>query len=590
MENFSKFVQDPTLSEAVVAKSKRGTPIIYTGGYNMVFRLEQAGEKWAYRIWFAPMGDMKFRYEKISELLTKNDLPFFAKFLYEENAILISGILSDVVRMEWVEGQLLKDYLEEIILDGQKLKTLARKFLDLAKTLHEKKISHGDLQEKNIIVTEAGELMLIDYDSICIPDFEGGTQFIAGQEGYQHPSRFTIGEATVSADYFSELIIFLSLEALSENPDLWHNYKLADTNYLLFTKEDFADLEKAAIYQDLRRLEAPLIDALLDVLVQYLAATSYLELRPFYTQLDSKLLDAQTAQKVVVKEDSDTKTASMIADLMIKIELGQDTTAIKKIFELAEADVALARYELGKLFYRGEFMEANRGEAIRWLRKGEAANHIPSIVELGMIYLQEEEPKLQEKGFDLLRKGAMYEHKEAILASAECLWYGIGTKKNRIKAKTQYLDAIERQAKQAWHKFVLALSHLYFEDYILTIFEPNFFQGFNQDVYQECKTLYKDSFVQPLVILNHHHSTGVPKNYGIVITAKGLLWNNVGKENLPSKIAWSDIRRASIKRQNNRIILNGKEEPAYYPSVGVRDTLYQGLEKLIYEVLDTLNR
>jgi serine/threonine protein kinase len=103
----------------------------------------------------------------------------------------------------------------------------------MCKTLRENKISHGDLQEGNILIDRNGNIKLVDYDSICIPEIEGQKELVTGLNGYQHPSRFKAGKASLKADYFSELVIYLSILALSENSNLWNKYQVKDTSILI---------------------------------------------------------------------------------------------------------------------------------------------------------------------------------------------------------------------------------------------------------------------------------------------------------------------------------------------------------------------
>src|SRR5690606_15045818 len=121
---------------------------------------------------------------------------------------------------------------------------------------------------------------LVDYDSICIPEIEGQKELVTGLKGYQHPSRFKGGKASLKADYFSELVIYLSILALSENSNLWNKYQVKDTQYLLFTETDFEDFENSKIYNDLQKLSNS-IKSLTRILNSYLSEKNYLNLTSF---------------------------------------------------------------------------------------------------------------------------------------------------------------------------------------------------------------------------------------------------------------------------------------------------------------------
>ena len=300
IKNLDLFLKIPELKGAKPRLNSNGIPFAFVGGFNMVFQLIHNAKKWAFRVWHVPMGENKNRYVAISKYLTNSNLPYFADFIYDENSLLINGELTDTIRMEWLDGVLLKDYIEKHLNDKAKLESLANDFLEMTKTLREAKISHGDLQEGNILVDDSGKIRLVDYDSICIPEIEGQKELVTGLKGYQHPSRFKNSKASLKADYFSELIIYISILGIAEKPDLWNKYQIKDTQYLLFTEVDFENFESCEINKDLKGL-SPLIDRLLFVLEQYLSNNDFRELNSFSTYLlPPKIISFKSDKEVVM--------------------------------------------------------------------------------------------------------------------------------------------------------------------------------------------------------------------------------------------------------------------------------------------------
>lgn len=279
VKNSDIFIKIPELNGAVARKKKDGSLFKYVGGFNVVFQLEHQNKKWAFRVWHVPMGEHSERYRKISKYLSEKKLPYFADFIYDEKGILVNGTLYDTIRMEWLEGKLLKEYIDENLSNKNKLNKLAEDFLEMCKALRENKISHGDLQEGNVLIDKKGNIKLVDYDSVCIPAIEGQKELVTGLKGYQHPSRFKGGKASLKADYFSELVVYLSIIALSENNNLWIKYQVKDTQYLLFTENDFDNFENSSIYQDLQKLSNS-VKSLTRILGNYLSKSSYLNLYP----------------------------------------------------------------------------------------------------------------------------------------------------------------------------------------------------------------------------------------------------------------------------------------------------------------------
>lgn len=304
IKNLELFLKVPALKGAKARINKNGNPFVYVGGFNMVFQLTHKSKKWAFRVWHVPMGENEERYLKISKYLTSKKLPYFADFIYDEKGILINGELVDTIRMEWLAGMLLKEYIEKNLENSKLLVLLAENFLKMYQDLRDNKISHGDLQEGNILVTEKGDIKLVDYDSICIPEIEGQKELVTGLKGYQHPTRFKGGKASLKADYFSELIIYISILGIAEKPELWDKYQVKDTQYLLFSETDFDDLENSKIYKDLSGISLK-IDKLIAILIEYLKTAHYTELRPFSLYLKSPQITTFTSDKEVLIQGSE---------------------------------------------------------------------------------------------------------------------------------------------------------------------------------------------------------------------------------------------------------------------------------------------
>ncbi|MCF2494267.1 hypothetical protein [Dyadobacter chenhuakuii] len=306
VKNVDLFLRVFQLSGAKVKLNPNGSPYVFVGGFNMVFQLKHLSTKWALRVWHLPMGNNQERYKTISNYLSNTKLPYFADFIYSENGLLVNGVLLDTIHMEWLDGKLLKNYIEENLNNKQKLTGLSEKFLEMTKELRRNSISHGDLQEGNILIDYSENIRLLDYDSICIPAIVGQKEIVTGLKGYQHPSRFQGSKASLKSDYFSELIIYLSILALIEKPSLWRKYQLSDTQYLLFTEQDFDKFGESKIYSDIKGLSKH-IDVLLMVLSRFLEEASYLNIEPFYNYLTAPKIKTFILDKETVIE-GDTVT------------------------------------------------------------------------------------------------------------------------------------------------------------------------------------------------------------------------------------------------------------------------------------------
>lgn len=269
---------------------QKGSRVIqYSGGYTTVFPFHtKESKKVAVRCWIADIGDAKRRSQEISTFLNALNSPYFCDFKYLDNAILINGSIYPIVVMDWVNGKPLKEYINDNISSLKSiLPNIANNFKNMVEYFHEKNIAHGDLQHGNILVKDDGNLVLVDYDSMFINTLEGMTDAIKGLPGYQHPARNLNQFVNKKLDYFSELIIYLSLIIFADEPSLWQKYY--DTEDLLFSKEDFAKPDSSPLINSLLNSNNNTIVELCQVLKEQLHKIEIDDLQPLEELLISKL-------------------------------------------------------------------------------------------------------------------------------------------------------------------------------------------------------------------------------------------------------------------------------------------------------------
>ena len=154
--------------------------------------------------------------------------------------------------MDWVNGVDLKKYVEKNLTLPYRIKNTAQSFLSMMNYLYNKGISHGDLHHGNIMVKPTGKLVLIDYDGLYIPNIGQYKDTIKGKVGYQHPTLRNANNLKNShLDYFSAIIIYLSLLALAEKPELFKSQKVAGNDEgFLFSPEELKNTN-APIFRQL---------------------------------------------------------------------------------------------------------------------------------------------------------------------------------------------------------------------------------------------------------------------------------------------------------------------------------------------------
>ena len=261
-------------------KTPTNEPLIYTGGFSTVFPIEVSHNNYALRCWNKDIGDSKNRYEKIDDYLKQVRLPYFVDFKYVPEGILINGKKWPITRMEWADGESLRAFIKHNLSDSNIFSVVANEFRKMFETLHVNKISHGDLQNGNILLTRNGanvKIKLIDYDSLFVPALRGESSPTPGLPEYQHPLRSD--KCDEKMDYFSELVIYLSFLSLSEKPELWNQFKDKTEKGLLFSKDDIENPDQSDIFKELENLSSD-VQNLASTLKQFCAKTSIDDLEP----------------------------------------------------------------------------------------------------------------------------------------------------------------------------------------------------------------------------------------------------------------------------------------------------------------------
>lgn len=281
VENKDVLVLDSHAKNGTFERDARGRLIAYTGGFSVVFPYRTtSGEKWAFRCWHSDIKISKKRYETISDAIKKANLSFLCEFQYIDKGINVEGNIYPTTRMRWIDGMTIKDYICQNRNSKDLLIALADNFLKMTQALHSQALAHGDLQHGNILVDRNHQLYLVDYDSFYCPQLKGEADTVTGLADYQHPARISNKSVSEKLDYFSELIIYLSILAIAEAPSLVDKYKVADADRLLFSKEDFVDIKNAPIYKDIYSLGNE-FSRMLAVLEDFLGHGSIDDLVPF---------------------------------------------------------------------------------------------------------------------------------------------------------------------------------------------------------------------------------------------------------------------------------------------------------------------
>lgn len=252
---------DAELRGCKVALNAQGTPLLFSGNFADVYRLEdpQKGSAWAVKCFTRSVAGLRERYHAISAHLAQSRLPFMVEFEYQPAGMRIGSNHFPIVKMRWVDGISLNRFVEQSLDQPGKLDDLQTLWIRLAARLRAARIAHADLQHGNVLLVPRGDhgqlaLRLVDYDGMYVPALAGTKSGEVGHPSFQHPQRLRDEIFGEGVDQFSHLAITCALRCLRvAGAELWRRYDTGDN--LLFTARDFASPRDSALFRELWELD-----------------------------------------------------------------------------------------------------------------------------------------------------------------------------------------------------------------------------------------------------------------------------------------------------------------------------------------------
>lgn len=238
---------DAILQSCQVETTPLGLPKPYSGGFTTTYKLVNSHSSWAVRCFTREISDLQKRYQSIGNFLSSNKCDFLVEANYLQNGIRVNGAFHPIIKMRWLDGEPLNNYLAKTYNQKSTIDKLISEFLNLVTQLESYGIAHGDLQHGNIIVKN-NKLYLIDYDGMYFPDLATLKVNELGHPNFQHPKR-TANDYNKSIDRFSSIVIYTALKALSIAPSLWKKYDNGDN--ILFRGQDYANPLSSPLFKDL---------------------------------------------------------------------------------------------------------------------------------------------------------------------------------------------------------------------------------------------------------------------------------------------------------------------------------------------------
>jgi WD40 repeat protein/regulation of enolase protein 1 (concanavalin A-like superfamily) len=294
-QDYNEAIQDPPNSFAdaelragEVVANALGIPMPRSGNFADVYEVRcPNGSRWAVKCFTREVAGLRERYAEISKYLRQANLPFMVDFQYLEQGMRIRGQWYPILKMQWVEGFVLNEFVRDNLDKKPILNALGQIWLRMARRLREAKLAHCDLQHGNVLFVPGSTanslaVKLIDYDGMCVPSLAGTKSGEVGHPAFQHPERLLTGAYNQEVDRFSLLSIATGLRCLSVGGcALWDKYDNGDN--LLFRQSDLQKPAESPLFQELLAIREPQTQSLVKEL--YNACQKSLDAVPLLTEL-----------------------------------------------------------------------------------------------------------------------------------------------------------------------------------------------------------------------------------------------------------------------------------------------------------------
>ncbi len=250
---------DPELRGGQVVTNAMGIPMPCSGNFADVYEFHGAsGTRWAIKCFTREVPGLQDRYTAISKHLAKAKLPFTVEFEYLARGIRIRGQFYPVLKMEWVDGFLLNEFVRQNLDKPALLDGLGQIWLRMARRLRGADMAHADLQHCNVLLVPAranGSLSvkLIDYDGMWVPALANKRSGEVGHPAYQHPQRLRENRYSAEVDRVPLWVVACALRCLFVGgKPLWDRYDNGDN--MLFREQDLQKPERSALFKELQEL------------------------------------------------------------------------------------------------------------------------------------------------------------------------------------------------------------------------------------------------------------------------------------------------------------------------------------------------
>lgn len=282
-----------------------------SGSYAVVFKVRSEQKTSAIRCFLTTEQENIDRYKIISDHLKTIDTTWKVDCTFLDNEINVEDNLYPVLKMDWIEGQLINQFVSQNLHNNQILSELQAQLVAISDSLEQLNMGHGDLQSGNIMVQQTStgfQLKLIDYDGMFVPAFRGRKSLENGRTEFQHPKR-NPNIFSPLIDRFSFWVMLTALEAIKYDKSLWQEVMQGGFNTLdnfLFTIADFKNPNQSALFHRLKNINNQDVNFYADKL-KYFSTSDF-------TNTEKPVLAKAPAPILAKPEPTITATVSSLPD------------------------------------------------------------------------------------------------------------------------------------------------------------------------------------------------------------------------------------------------------------------------------------
>ena len=191
-----------------------GKPVMSSGNFAVVFKMTDGDKDYAVKCFLKEQNGRAEAYQQICDYLSCIPSPYLVHTEYIEDELFVDTNQSDddefpVLVMDLVSGVSLDNYVKKIKDDQSRRVQLANEFRELTFWLLNQDFAHCDLKPDNILVTDEGHLVLVDYDGMFVPAMQGQEARELGTPLYRFRGRTTKDFDQYADDYACAFIMLV---------------------------------------------------------------------------------------------------------------------------------------------------------------------------------------------------------------------------------------------------------------------------------------------------------------------------------------------------------------------------------------------